>query len=320
MIIIFFKRNKKNSKYEKAFTALGTINSIIAYGEKSEEAVTLAYNRVVEIDNRMSAFKEDSDIMKINHNSGIKSQKVNVDTFNLIKQSVEFSLRSKGDFDISIRPLTSLWGVGKKLNYIPEKTEIDKALGFVNYKDIDLDELNCTVYLKRKGQAIDLGGIAKGYAADEVKRIMEQHKIKDALINLGGNVVVLGKNPQGELWRIGIQNPFSTTGNYIGTVKITNKAVVTSGSNEQFFIKDGVRYHHIINPHTGYPVKKGLLSVTVICESSTHSDAITTALFVSDINEAIPMLKVFNAEGIFIMENQDVYVTEGLKENFERNF
>lgn len=319
-VIINLKINNKNYTCEKTFTSLGTINRIIAYGKKSNEAVNASVKRVVELDDMMSAFKDASDVMKINNNSGLKAQKVNMDTFNLLKHSLEFSSISRGAFDVTIRPLTNLWGVGKKLNYIPEKAEIEKVLEFVNYKDIELNELNCTVYLKRKGQAIDLGGIAKGYAADEVKRIMEQHKIKDALINLGGNVVVLGKNPQGDLWKIGIQNPFSATGNYIATVEVTNKAVVTSGSNEQFFIKNGVRYHHIINPHTGYPVNKGLLSVTVICESSTDADAITTALFVSDMDNAIPILKRINAEGIFVMENGDMYVTEGLKENFERGF
>lgn len=304
---MFLKRKNPDCKFGKTFTALGTINAIAAYGKNGKEAVNAAYKRVVEIDDRMSAFKDDSDVMKINHNSGIRAQKVNIDTFNLLKRSLEFSSSFKGAFDITIRPLTSLWGIGKKLNYIPPKEEIEKAISLVNYQDLLLDEENCTAYLKREGQAIDLGGIAKGYAADEAKRILLQYEIKDALINLGGNIVALGDNPEGQPWNIGIQNPLSATGNYIGTVKVTNKTIVTSGSNEQFFIKDGVRYHHIIDPYTGYSANKKLLSVTVICESSTDADALTTAFFVLDISEAIPMLRKINAEAIFIMENQDIY-------------
>ena len=317
---MFYKRRKDEYNYEKTFTALGTINTITAYGKKGKDAIEAAYNRVLEIEDRMSAFKDGSDVMKINQSSGIEPKKINADTFNLLSRSLEFSNSSKGAFDITIRPVTSLWGVGKKLNYIPEKEEIHDVLPLVNYRELLLDKENCTAYLKRKGQAIDLGGIAKGYAADEVKRILLQYRIKDALINLGGNIVVLGNNPEGQPWCIGIQNPFAATGQYIGTVKTTNRTIVTSGSNEQFFIKDGVRYHHIIDPRTGYPVKNGLLSVTVICESSTNADALTTALFVSDMADAIPLLKSINAEGIFVMENQDIFVTEGLQGNFERSF
>jgi len=317
---MFFKRRKHEYNYEKTFNALGTINTITAYGKKGKDAIEAAYKRVLEIEDRMSAFKDGSDVMKINRSAGIEPKKINADTFNLLNRSLEFSNSSKGAFDITIRPLTSLWGFGKKLNYLPKKEEIDEVLPLVNYRELFLDEENCTAYLKRKGQAIDLGGIAKGYAADEVKRILLQYRIKDALINLGGNIVVLGHNPEGQPWRIGIQNPFAATGHYIGTVKTTNRTIVTSGSNEQFFIKDGIRYHHIINPRTGYPINNGLLSVTVICQSSTDADALTTALFVSDVVDAIPLLKSINAEGIFVMENQDVFVTEGLQGNFERSF
>ncbi len=317
---MLFNRKKENYKYGKTFTALGTINTITCFGKKGEEALDVAHKRILEIDNRMSAFKYDSDVMKINRSAGIEAQKINSDTFNLLKRSLEFSKRSEGAFDITVRPLTFLWGFSKKLNYIPDKEEIEEALNLVNYQDLTLNDKEGTAYLKREGQAIDLGGIAKGYAADEVKRILLQYKIKDALINLGGNIVVLGHNEAGETWRIGIQNPFSSTGIYIGTIKTINKTIVTSGSNEQFFIKDGVRYHHIIDPHSGYPVNNGLISVTVVCELSIDADALTTALFVSDMDKAITLLKSINAEGIFVMENQEVYVTEGLKGNFERSF
>jgi thiamine biosynthesis lipoprotein len=183
-----------------------------------------------------------------------------------------------------------------------------------------LDEKNCTAYLKKEGQAIDLGGIAKGYAADEVKRILMQYKVNNALINLGGNIITIGTNQEIAPWRIGIQNPLAARGQYIGTLLSTNQTIVTSGSNEQFFIKDGVRYHHILSPHTGYPVNNGLLSVTAICECSTDADALTTALFVSNIKDANSLLMNLNAQAIFVMENSDVFMTEGLKSTFERSF
>ncbi|MFL0198474.1 FAD:protein FMN transferase [Clostridium sp. WILCCON 0269] len=194
----------------------------------------------------MSAFKNDSNVMQINHYAGFEAQKINIDTFNLLKRALDFSRASGGAFDITIRPLTE------------------------------------------QRQSIDLGGIAKGYAADEVKRVLLQYKIENTLINLGGNTITMGHNPTGTPWRIGIQNPLFARGQYIVRISVTNKTVVTSGSNEQFFIKEGERYHHIIDPRTGYPSKNELLSVTVLCECSTDADAVTTALFVQNINKSIP--------------------------------
>ncbi|UZQ51202.1 FAD:protein FMN transferase [Clostridium kluyveri] len=317
---MILKETTYNKKYEKTFFALGTINTIVVYGSSCEDALNSACRRILEIDYRMSAFKNDSDVMQINHYAGLEAQKINIDTFNLLKRALDFSRTSGGSFDITIRPLTELWGFGSKQNYVPERKMIEKILPLVNYKDVLLDDKKCTVFLKNKGQAIDLGGIAKGYAADEVKRVLLQYKIENALINLGGNIITMGHNPTGASWRIGIQNPLSVRGQYIGRVSVTNKTVVTSGSNEQFFIKEGKRYHHIIDPRTGYPSKNELLSVTILCECSTDADAVTTALFVQDINKSISLLKSINAEAIFILKNKDILVTEGLLDNFERRY
>lgn len=318
VISMLFKKSIYNYRQEKTFPSLGTINTIIAFGKNSEEAINAASERVLQINDKMSAFKNGSDIVKINLSAGKKAERIDKDTFDLLKRSLEFSRLSKGAFDITVRPLTALWAFGKNQNYVPSKEEIEKVLPLVNYEDLQLDDKSCTAYLKKEGQAIDLGGIAKGYAADEVKRILLQHKIKNALINLGGNIVTLGSNPEGKDWCIGIQNPMSSRGQYIGSITATNQTIVTSGSYEQFFIKDGIRYHHILDPRTGYPANTKLLSVTAICENSTAADALTTAIFVSGVTEAVPLLKSENAQAIFIMENQDVFVTEGLQNNFKR--
>lgn len=320
MIIILFKKEVIKTRHEKCFYSLGTINTIVAYCKDGEEAIDKAYKRVLEIDERMSAFRDDSDIAKINRCAGREVQKVNTDTFNLLKCSLEFSSLSNGAFDITIRPLTELWGIGKKQNYIPPKEEIERVLPLINYKDLVLDEKNCTAYLNKKGQAIDLGGIAKGYAADEVKRILVENKIDSALINLGGNIVTVGNNQDNTPWRIGIQNPLAARGQYIGSLLSSNQTIVTSGSNEQFFIKNGVRYHHILSPLTGYPVNKGVLSITAICECSRDADALTTALFVADIDKDNSLLSRATAQAIFIMDNGDIFMTEGLKNTFERSF
>lgn len=320
MSITFFKKAEEKKFIQKSFNALGTINTITAAGKNVESAIDEAQKRVLQIHRRMSAFEEDSDISKINKSAGIVAEQIKPDTFEILMKAKEFSEKSNGAFDITIRPLTALWGFRTKLNFIPSNKEVTRVLHLVNYKDLILDKKNLTAELIKEGQAIDLGGIAKGYAADEVKRIFSAHKIVDALINLGGNIVTMGSNFDGKPWNIGIQNPLEPRGKYIGTINLSNKTIVTSGSNEQFFIVNGRRYHHIINPRTGFPVNNKVLSVTVICDSSVDADALSTALFVSDFSMAKELLSSFSADAVYVMQDGNVFVSDGLKDKFERSF
>lgn len=301
---------------ERQFFALGTINYIKIFGCKSERLLDQAVDRVSVIEQHMSAFLMDSDISHINAAAGTGSVSIHRDTMLLLKRGTEFSHLSEGAFDITVRPLVELWGIGKKKNYVPEKQELQSALKLVNYKDLVLDEANSHAALKQPGQAIDLGGIAKGYAADEVKRLLKDNQVSSALINLGGNIVTIGKRPEGGLWQIGLQNPLARTGEYLGKLSVSEKTIVTSGSNERFFIRDGIRYHHILDSKTGYPASSSLLSVTVVCDCSMDADALTTALFVLGVREGMQLLKKYHADAIFITENLGLYLTEGLINHF----
>jgi len=314
------KKNKKinaQDTIDKTFFALGTQNTIMLNQCGNLDIIEKAVQRVYEIDDEMSAFKYDSDISKISRMAGLGMQVVHKDTFNLIKKAIEFGALSNGAFDITMRPMIELWGINKKENYIPSNVEIQETLKLVNYKDILLDEKKCSVALKNSGQSIDLGGIAKGYAADEVKRILLENGITSAIINLGGNVVTIGEKLPGQEWTVGIQNPLSPTGEYLGVLSATNKTIVTSGSNEQFFIRDGVRYHHILDPRTGCPVQNELLSATAICSSSTDADAITTAIFILGPEESIEFLTQLEVESIFVTKELSIMVSNGLVGNFK---
>jgi len=164
---------------------------------------------------------------------------------------------------------------------------------------------------------VDLGGIAKGYAGDEAIRIYKEHGLKSAYINLGGNVVVLGGRPDGSPWRIGIQNPRAPNGMYIGIVRVTDKAVVTSGDYERYFEKENVRYHHILDTKTGYPADSGLISSTIVTDVSMDADALSTAAFVLGLEEGMKLVNSLKGvEAIFITGDKRVYVTEGLKSSF----
>lgn len=301
---------------DKQFYGLGTVNYIKVYDCPDENILQLAVNRVNEIEARMSAFLSDSDISRINQYAGSELVPIHPETMELLKNAMRYAELSGGAFDITVRPLVELWGIGKKNNYIPSEQKILQTLKLVNAKDLIINQELGLAGLKNSGQKIDLGGIAKGYAADEVKRILHENNIKNALINLGGNVLTMGHRPDEEQWKIGVQNPLSPTGNYLGVLNVSEKTIVTSGSNERFFIKDGIRYHHILDPRSGKPTQTGLLSVTVVSDTSLEADVITTALFVMGLEKGIAFLREFAADAIFITENLGIYLTEGIVNQF----
>ena len=265
----------------KTFFALGTMNTIQVYGAEDSHAVDLAVARVYEIHNRMSVFHEESDIFRLNAKAGAGPVKIHPETYRLLKLSKEYSAATSGAFDATIRPLTSLWAFGSGRNDVPSEDAIREALLLTGYQNLILYENDSAAELKAPGQCVDLGGIAKGYAGDEIKRILMENGVHNALVNLGGNIVAMGRNPKGMHWKIGIQNPLRPRGQSLHALSVQDKSVVTSGSNERFFMKNGRRYHHILDPKTGMPAQNALLSATVIATSGTDADALSTALFVS---------------------------------------
>lgn len=300
----------------REFTGLGTVNSVCIYGCTTTELLDLIQQRVLELENKLSVFRPRSEIWKLNQNAGKSPVAVSDETFRVLTIAKKFSALSGGAFAVTIRPLVSLWGIGKKENYIPEPEKIKAAKELVNDRDLILDETERTAFLSMSGQGVDLGGIAKGYAADEIRRILTQAGVKSALINLGGNIVTVGCRPDGQPWRIGIQNPAAVRGHYFGTVSARDKTVVTSGRNERFFLKDGVCYHHLIDPRTGRPSDSGLLSVTVIGGCSMEADALTTAVFVLGIQNGMKLLKLRNADAVFATDDYKIYLTQGIIHQF----
>ncbi len=301
----------------KTFFALGTVNSIrIAYEESMEVEIMAVLEqiklKVQNLDDLLSVFKETSEISQINEAAGKYLVSVSPDTYRIILKAVEYAEISEGAFDITTRPLSKLWGIGKKGDYIPSAHEIRKAKKLANYKDIIVQENQQRIGLRKSGQAMDLGGIAKGYAADEANRILLEHNISNAIINFGGTVIALGEEK-----KVGIQNPDSKTGTPIGVLKVRNQSVVTSGWYERYFIKDGKRYHHLIDPRTGAPTDRGLCSITVVGNSAMEMDALSTAVFVLGIEEGSKLLKRYETEGILILKTQEVFMTSGLKEQFK---
>ncbi|MBU3189818.1 FAD:protein FMN transferase [Clostridium bowmanii] len=309
---------KSNIKpVEKDTYLMGTIVQLKVYGGNAEKATQKALERIGDIENKMSVNMETSEITKLNDKAGKSGQKLSRDTYFVIDEAVKYSKLTEGAFDLSIEPIVKLWGIGTDKERVPSKNEIEEKLKLVNYKDIILDSKNSTVKLKRTGQAIDLGGIAKGYTADEVKKVLINNKISSALINLGGNVYAVGSKSDGTSWSIGVQNPLDTRGKYLGNLRVTDKSVVTSGNYERYFIVDGKRYHHIFDPKDGYPSENGIISTTIVSDKSIDGDVLSTSTYVLGLTKGLKLVEsIKGVEAIFITSDKKVYVTSGLKDSF----
>ncbi len=302
----------------KKFFVLGTVIQLQVFGSNGERAIKEAVERLYDLDDKMSVFKEDSEISKINKNAGGLPQEVSTDTLFVMQKALEYSNLSNGAFDPTIRPLVSLWGFGTSDKKVPNLKDINEKLKLVNYQDIILDETNRTIKLCHSEQAIDCGGIAKGYAADAVKQVFLTNSITSAIINLGGNVLVLGQKNNETPWNIGIQNPLGPRGEYIGILSAADKSVVTSGNYERYFIRDGKRLHHLIDPKTGYPCENRVISVTVISDNSIDGDALSTCLYVMGLNKGLKLIEtVSGVDAIIVTEDKQVYVTPGIRDSFK---
>ncbi|WP_347460529.1 FAD:protein FMN transferase [Clostridium sp. DMHC 10] len=223
---------------------------------------------------------------------------------------------SQGAFDISLAPVIELWGVFTKHERVPLEKEIKEKISLVSYNNLILNEGENTVKFSKENMKIDLGGIAKGYAADRATQIYKQNNVNAAFINLGGNVMVFGEKPDNSDWSVGVQEPFKSRGEIIGVVNITNESVVTSGNYVRYFEDKGVKYHHIIDPRTGYPVDSNLMSVTVISQNSMEGDALSTAAFVLGDKEGMQLIKNYGVKAIFITKDKKVKITSNMRQDF----
>lgn len=316
LIFIFATSKHEEQQVMKSSYALGTIINLRVSSSKAEEAIEKAIERLNNIDDKMSAFKDSSEISKINLNSGVNSEFVSRDTYFVLNKSIEYSKILEGTFDPTIRPLVALWNIGTKQETIPKKNEIEEKLKLVNYNDVILDENNYSVMLKHNKQALDVGGIAKGFAADEVRDIFYKYNVKSALIDLGGNIFALGSKEDGTSWKVGIQNPFKSRGEYIGILSVKNKSVVTSGNYERYFMKDGKRFHHIIDPKTGYPSQSKIISATIISDDSIDGDGLSTGVYILGIDKAMKIIEAISGvDAIFVTEDKKLYTTSGIDKN-----
>lgn len=289
---------------------MGTICTINLFDQGTEELYRELFDRLYTLESVLSANLQNTDISEINNASGVIPVQANPETIELLKEALLFSQKTEGSFDPSIGPLVKAWNIGTDYAAIPSQKELQTALSLIDFHKVIINSQNNTVFLEKKGMKLDLGAIAKGYAADELKKIILSHNIHQAIIDLGGNILTIGKKTSNKDWNIGIRDPQISNGNPILTLPIQDKSVVTSGIYERYFEQEGKKYHHILDIKTGYPVENDLLSVTIITGKSIEADGLSTSVFVLGSEKGKTLLRGFpDTEAIFIFKDKHIEAT-----------
>jgi thiamine biosynthesis lipoprotein len=305
---------KQNNFIESTNLKFGTIVSIKIFDSNDTSIFKDIYDILDNIENKMSINIKDSEINIINSLSANEYLPLSSETDEVIGKGLYYSKLSNGNFDISIEPLVSLWNIGTEYEKIPEYNDINNIVKNIDYNLITLEKN--TFSFKKDNMSIDLGGIAKGYAADKIADYLITKNIHKALINLGGNIYALGSNINNDPWKVGIKDPFSEKSEIIGYVEVIDKSIVTSGVYERYFIEDNIRYHHILNPFTGYPYVNDIYGVTIISDKSIDGDALSTIAFSYGIKKGLEFINTIdNTEAIFISNDKEIYLSHNL-ENF----
>ncbi len=322
IIVLLFSsctNDKENEQKIQSETrvALGTVCTITLYDGGTQEVYDTLFLRLDEIEAAMSVNIQESEISRVNALSGLEKVSVTQDTYNVLKTALEYADLTNGAFNPAIGPLVKIWAIGTDNPRVPTSDEITEAINLSNYKHVLLSEHNgeYDVFLEQKGMALDLGGIAKGYAADEVSKILFEMGVERAIIDLGGNIYAFGEKENKDPWRVGIKNPFNSTGNPAIRLDIKSTSVVTSGVYERFFEQNGKRYHHLFDSSTGLPVNNGIMSVSIVTQSSMLADVLSTAVFVLGKDDGMQLLKSLDKQGLYIDTEKLIHSTDTLRPN-----
>ncbi|MEW6094925.1 MAG: FAD:protein FMN transferase [bacterium] len=296
---------------------MGTIGEIKIIDDdtvRAEEIIKKCFDRIKEIEDKMSFKNPKSELSLLNSSAG-KKTKVSKELYYVLEKSLTYSKLSDGAFDVTIGPLTELWGFDEGKGIIPSRDEIALRAILVDYQQVQLNPQKREVLLEVKGMKIDLGAVAKGYAVEEAMEIIKEAGIENALVDIGRNIKVIGKNPYGKIWKIGIQHPRKAN-EILSVLPLENMAVATSGDYEHFFIHRGRRYHHIIDPKSGYPTNI-CISVTIIAPSAMIADILSTAVFVLGEAAGMELIeKLDTIEGVIVTDS-GIRVSSGLEDKIK---
>lgn len=302
---------RKVEPISKSGFMLNTFVTVTLYDNDDPEILNGCLDLCRSYENIFSKTIEGSQVYQLNHRpADEKTVTVSSDVAALLSKGLYYSGISEGAFDITVEPLSSLWDFTAPDPVIPPRDEIQQAVEKVDYRNLKLEE-NTLTFLSTD-TAIDFGAIAKGYIADRMKAYLLKQGVKSAVINLGGNVLCVGEKPGGKPFKIGLQKPYADRNETIETLDIRDMSVVSSGVYERHFEKDGVNYHHILNPKDGYPYENGLVSVTILSDLSVDGDGLSTTCFSLGLEKGMELVdSMDDIYGVFITDDYEVHYSEG---------
>ncbi|MBP2834422.1 FAD:protein FMN transferase [Dickeya parazeae] len=287
--------------------------------EPNEPLAVLVFGRIKQLEDVLTVNRDNSEVMVINQAAGKHPVVVSPWLFNLITRARDVSLLEGSCFNVTIGPVVKRWKIGFQGHCVPPADELRALLALTDPRHVILNAKERSVWLEKAGMEIDLGAIAKGYIADVIRQFLYQHHVYHALINLGGNVLAIGR-PQSAhqaAWSVGLQKPFGDNGELIGMIHVANKSVVTSGIYERYFECDGRVYHHILDPKTGYPLDNELLSVTIISDASIDGDIDTTLIYGLGVEKGLAYLsRLPHIEAILVTKDRRVMLSSQRQYDF----
>lgn len=297
---------------KKSEFLLGTIVSITIYDNISNAELLIdeSFNIIRELEKKVSVTDVNSELSYINENAYEKPVHISDDMFNILNGALFYCEKSNGAFDIGIGKLIELWGIGTENAQVPSDESLSEFIGFKAYENIVIDSEKKTVLFTDKRVKLNLGACAKGFAEDMVIEYLKTNGVNSALLNFGGSISVIGTKLDGADFAVGVTNPYNES-EFIDTILVSDTSIVTSGDYQRYFVKDGIRYHHILNPATGYPAENGLKSVTIVCESSFKADCISTAAFVLGEEKAKEF--IFSEGCEYVLYGNENLKSDGLK-------
>ncbi len=312
LLSLFVLRGGKREPVSRSAFLLNTFVSITLYDTGDETILDDAIKLCQEYESMFSRTLETSELYALNHRAdGVMTVSLSDDMAALLQKSLYYCELSKGAFDITIEPVSALWDFTSDTAVLPDKAKLERALTQVGYQVLSLDKNSLTFH---SPASIDLGATAKGYIADRLKEYLVAAGVKSAIINLGGNVLCIGSRPDKSPFTVGLQKPFADHSETFAVLQVDDQSVVTSGVYERHFVFDGKNYHHILNPKTGYPYDNGLISVTILSDSSADGYALSTVCFSLGLEEGMRL--VDSMDGVyacFIDENNQIYYSKGME-------
>ncbi|MEJ2685559.1 MAG: FAD:protein FMN transferase [Candidatus Sulfobium sp.] len=289
-----------------------TVTVVSPSKDKAERAVQDAFSTIERFGDLINFFSDRSELSKINRNAGIAPVKVSAPTLDVVEKSLYVARESEGAFDPTIGPEIHMWDFHKKIK--PSDSDIREKLPLVDYRNVVVDQKNSTVFLKKKGMMLDLGGIAKGYGADLAVGALKRDGIRAGIVAVAGDIKTFGLKPDGSPWNVGIENPRqkNASDEIMATIRLSDEAISTSGDYQRFFILDGRRYHHLLDPKTGHPAMF-CRSVSVITDKGVFTDSLATAVFILGPERGMKLLQKLGMNGVIVDAKGNIHITPGLK-------